>query len=174
MTPVQLVAAFSAIANGGWLLRPRLVERMVKDDLEQTFKPERRRRILTQQTTNRLTSILTGVVDRGTGTQAALDGYLVAGKSGTAQKVENGRYSHSKVVVSFIGYAPAEAPRFVMLVMFDEPKKKRWGGSAAAPVFRRIAEQALHHLQVPPGRPRPGIEETYVANRTQELSLAER
>ena len=174
VTPVQLVAAFSAIANGGWLLRPRLVERMVKDDLEQTFKSERRRRILTQQTTNRLTSILTGVVDRGTGTQAALDGYLVAGKSGTAQKVENGRYSHSKVVVSFIGYAPAEAPRFVMLVMFDEPKKKRWGGSAAAPVFRRIAEQALHHLQVPPGRPRPGIEETYVANRTQELSLAER
>ena len=173
VTPVQLVTAFSALANGGWLLRPRLVDRVVKGDSEQTFKPERRRRILSQRTTNRLTSVLTGVVDRGTGAQAALDGYLVAGKSGTAQKVENGRYSHSKVVVSFIGYAPAEAPRFVMLVMFDEPKKKRWGGSAAAPVFRRIAEQALHHLQVPPGRPRPAIEETYVVNRTQELSLAE-
>ena len=173
VTPVQLVAAFSAIANGGWLLRPRLVDRMVRGDLEQTFKPERRRRILSQQTTNRLTSILVGVVERGTGTQAALDGYLVAGKSGTAQKAENGRYSHSKVVASFIGYAPAEAPRFVMLVMFDEPKKKRWGGSAAAPVFRRIAAQALHHLQVPPGRIRPAIEDTYIANRTEELSLAE-
>ena len=147
---------------------------MVKGDLEQTFKPERRRRILSQQTTNRLTSILVGVVERGTGGQAALDGYLVAGKSGTAQKAENGRYSRSKVVVSFIGYAPAEAPRFVMLVMFDEPKKKRWGGSAAAPSFRRIAEQALHHLQVPPGRIRPEIEDTYIANRTEELSLAER
>jgi cell division protein FtsI (penicillin-binding protein 3) len=173
VTPVQLVTAFSVIANGGWLLRPRLVDRIVKGDLEQTFKPERRRRILSQQTTNRLTSILVGVVERGTGTQAALDGYLVAGKSGTAQKAENGRYSHSKVMASFIGYAPAEAPRFVMLVMFDEPKKKRWGGSAAAPVFRRIAAQALHHLQVPPGRIRPAIEDTYIANRTEELSLAE-
>ena len=173
VTPVQLVTAFSVIANGGWLLRPRLVDRIVKGDLEQTFKPERRRRILSQQTTNRLTSILVGVVERGTGTQAALDGYLVAGKSGTAQKAENGRYSHSKVVASFIGYAPAEAPRFVMLIMFDEPKKKRWGGSAAAPVFRRIAAQALHHLQVPPGRIRPAIEDTYIANRTEELSLAE-
>lgn len=174
VTPVQLVTAFSALANGGWLLRPRLVDRMVKGDVEQTFKPERRRRVLSQQTTNRLTSVLVGVVERGTGAQAALDGYLVAGKSGTAQKVENGRYSHSKVVVSFIGYAPAEAPRFVMLVMFDEPKKKRWGGSAAAPVFGRIAEQALHHLQVPPGRPRPATEDTYIVNRTQELNLAER
>lgn len=170
VTPMQLVAAFSAVANGGWLLRPRLVDRMVKGDFEQAFKPERRRRILSQQTTNHLTSILVGVVERGTGAQAALDGYLVAGKSGTAQKAENGRYSHSKVVVSFIGYAPAEAPRFVMLVMFDEPKKKRWGGSAAAPVFRRIAEQALHHLQVPPGRIRPEIEDTLIANRAEKLS----
>ena len=167
VTPVQLVAAFSAIANGGWLLRPRLVDRMVKDDLEQTFKPERRRRILSQQTANRLTSILVGVVERGTGAQAALDGYLVAGKSGTAQKAENGRYSRSKVTASFIGYAPAEAPRFVMLVMFDEPKKKRWGGTAAAPAFRRIAQQALHYLQVPPGRVRPMIEDTYIANRAE-------
>ncbi len=168
VTPIQLVTAFSAIANGGWLLRPRFVDRTVKGDLvEQTFKPERRRRVLSQQTTNRLTSILVGVVERGTGAQAALDGYLVAGKSGTAQKAENGRYSRSKVTVSFIGYAPAEAPRFVMLVMFDEPKKKRWGGSAAAPVFRRIAEQALHHLQVPPGRLHPEVEDTYVANRTE-------
>ena len=167
VTPVQLVTAFAAIANGGWLLQPRLVDRTVKGDLEQTFKPERRRRILSPQTTNRLTSVLVGVVERGTGAQAALDGYLVAGKSGTAQKAENGRYSRSKVTASFIGYAPAEAPRFVMLVMFDEPKKKRWGGTAAAPVFRRIAQQALHYLQVPPGRVRPMIEDTYIADRTE-------
>ena len=97
-----------------------------------------------------------------------MDGYLAAGKSGTAQKAENGRYSRSKVVASFVGYAPAEAPRFVMLVMFDEPQKKRWGGSAAAPVFRRIAKQALHHLQVPPGGVLPAIENTQIANRAQE------
>jgi cell division protein FtsI (penicillin-binding protein 3) len=174
VTPMQLVTAFSAVANGGWLMRPRLVDRMVKDDVERTFRPERRRRILSQQTTNHLTSILVGVVERGTGAQAALEGYLVAGKSGTAQKAENGRYSRSKVTVSFIGYAPAEAPRFVMLVMFDEPKKKRWGGSAAAPVFRRIAAQTLHHLQVPPSSTHPEIEDTYIANRAEELNLAER
>ena len=174
VTPVQMVTAFSVIANGGWLLRPRLVDRMVKDDVVQTFKPERRRRVLSQETTNRLTSILVGVVERGTGAQAALEGYLVAGKSGTAQKAENGRYSHTKVVVSFIGYAPAEAPRFVMLVMFDEPQKKRWGGSAAAPVFQNIAKQALHHLQVPPGRARPAIDNTQIANREEVDLSAER
>lgn len=174
VTPVQMVAAFSAIANGGWLLKPRLVDRLVRDDMAQTFKPERRRRILSQETTNRLTSILVGVVERGTGSKAALDGYLVAGKSGTAQKAENGRYSRSKVVVSFIGYAPAEAPRFVMLVMFDEPQKKRWGGSAAAPVFQTIAKKALHHLQVPPGRARPVIENTQIANREEPNLSAER
>lgn len=168
VTPVQLVTAFAAIANGGWLLRPRLVDRLVEGDLERTFKPERRRRILSPQTANRLTSILAGVVERGTGSKAALDGYLVAGKSGTAQKAENGRYSRNKVVASFIGYTPAEAPRFVMLVMFDEPKKKRWGGTAAAPVFRRIAQQALHYLQVPPGDIRPVIGDTYIANRTED------
>ena len=174
VTPVQMVTAFAAIANGGWLLRPRLVDRLVKDDVVQAFKPERRRRVLSQETTNRLTSILVGVVERGTGAQAALDGYLVAGKSGTAQKAENGRYSRTKVVVSFIGYAPAEAPRFVMLVMFDEPKKKRWGGSAAAPVFQNIATQALHHLQVPPGRARPAVENTQIANREEVNLSAER
>lgn len=174
VTPVQMVTAFSAIANGGWLLRPRLVDRLVKDDMAQAFKPERRRRVLSQDTANRLTSMLVGVVERGTGAQAALDGYLVAGKSGTAQKAENGGYSHSKVVVSFIGYAPAEAPRFVMLVMFDEPQKKRWGGSAAAPVFRSIAKQALHHLQVPPARARPVIENTQIANREEPNLSVER
>ena len=78
MTPVQMVAAFSAIANGGWLLRPRLVDRMVTGNVEHAFKAERRRRVFSQQTANRLTAILVGVVERGTGAQAALDGYLVA------------------------------------------------------------------------------------------------
>ena len=172
VTPVQMATAFSVIANGGWLMRPRLVGRMVRGNVVHTFKPEPRRRVLSQQTANRLTAVLVGVVERGTGAQAAVDGYLVAGKSGTAQKAENGRYSRRKVVASFIGYAPAEAPRFVMLVTFDEPQTERWGGSAAAPVFRRIAKQALHHFQVPPGGILPALENTQIANRAEEVNPA--
>ena len=172
VTPLQMVTAFSVVANGGWLLRPRLVDRMVMGDVTRSFKPEPRRRVLSSDTAARLTAMLVGVVEGGTGTQAAVDGYLVAGKSGTAQKAVKGGYSHDKVVVSFVGFAPAEAPRFAMLVMFDEPQTKRWGGSAAGPVFRSIAKQALHLLQVPPGGVLPPFPTTQIVDRSAELDPA--
>jgi cell division protein FtsI (penicillin-binding protein 3) len=100
--------------------------------------------------------MLVGAVDRGTGKKAAVDGYTVAGKTGTAQKVDpGGGYSRRKVLASFVGFVPAEDPQAVILVMLDEPEKDRWGGTAAAPVFKRVAEQALHHLQVPSRYARP-------------------
>jgi len=89
------------------------------------------------------------VVERGTGKQAAVEGYTVAGKTGTAQKVERGGYSHSKILASFVGYVPAEAPQLAILVILDEPLRAKWGGEAAAPVFKRVAQQALYYLQVP-------------------------
>lgn len=149
VTPLQLLTAFAAVANGGWLMRPRVVEHMVQGDDTQFFAPQTRHQILSPQTVERINDILVGVVERGTGKQAAVAGYTVAGKTGTAQKVEHGVYSHSKVLASFVGYVPAEAPQLAILAIIDEPLRAKWGGEAAAPVFKRVAQHALYYLQVP-------------------------
>jgi cell division protein FtsI (penicillin-binding protein 3) len=156
VTPLQLLTAYAAVANGGWLMRPRIVSRIVDADTEQQFTPEVRQQILSPQTVEKLTAIFTGVVERGTGKPAAVEGYAVAGKTGTAQKIDRqrGGYSDREVLASFVGYVPAEEPQLVLLVIIDEPKKLRWGSQAAAPVFRRVAQQALHYLQIPPRRAR--------------------
>src|SRR2546426_6181325 len=149
VTSVQLLTAYTVIANGGWLRRPRMVEHVVQGDESQFFAPEVRHRVLSPQTLERMNEILVGVIERGTGKQAAVEGYTVAGKTGTAQKVEHGSYSHSKVLAAFVGYVPAEAPQLAIVVMIDEPQLAKWGGEAAAPVFKRVAQQALYYLQVP-------------------------
>jgi cell division protein FtsI (penicillin-binding protein 3) len=137
-------------------MRPRIVSRIVDADTEKHFTPEVRQQILSPQTVKKLTAIFTGVVERGTGKPAAVEGYAVAGKTGTAQKLDRqrGGYSDREVLASFVGYVPAEEPQLVLLVIIDEPKKLRWGSQAAAPVFRRVAQQALHYLQIPPRRAR--------------------
>jgi cell division protein FtsI (penicillin-binding protein 3) len=149
VTALQLLTAYAAVANGGWLMRPRIIEHLVQGDDAQFFAPQVRHQVLSSQTVERINDILVGVVERGTGKQAAVEGYTVAGKTGTAQKVEHGVYSHSKIVASFVGYVPAEAPQLAILVIIDEPLRAKWGGEAAAPVFKRVAQQALYALQVP-------------------------
>jgi cell division protein FtsI (penicillin-binding protein 3) len=149
VTPLQLLAAYAAVANGGWLMRPRMVEHMVQGDDSEFFAPQARHQVLSPQTLERINDILVGVVERGTGKQAAVEGYTAAGKTGTAQKVERGGYSHSKILASFVGYVPAEVPQLAIVVMIDEPLRAKWGGEAAAPVFKRVAQQALYYLQVP-------------------------
>src|SRR5262249_48135485 len=119
VTPLQLLTAYAAVANGGWLMRPRLVEHIVQGDDSQFAAPQARRQMLSPQTVKRINDILVGVVERGTGKQAAIEGYTVAGKTGTAQKAERGGYSHRKILASFAGYVPAEAPQLAMLVMID-------------------------------------------------------
>lgn len=152
VTPLQLVTAYAAVANGGWLMQPRLIKRLERPSGVESFTPQSRRRILSQQTTEQLTAILTDVVRYGTGQAAAVEGYTVAGKTGTAQKVDpvSGTYSHRKVLASFVGYVPAASPQLVILVMLDEPQGDGWGSQTAAPVFQRVAQQALHYLQIPP------------------------
>ncbi len=155
VTPVQLIRAFAVIANGGWLVQSRVVAYVEKDGQRQAMAaPRPRQRILSQRTTTHLTSILSSVVSHGTGKEAAMEGYAAAGKTGTAQKVDpvRGGYSRDRVLASFVGYVPAEAPQIVVLVMVDEPQRSRWGGKAAAPVFRQVAQQAMHYLQVPPSQ----------------------
>ena len=154
VTPVQIATAFSAVANGGILVRPHIVRDLRAQDgsVARHVEPVMIRRVISQQTAQSLLTILRSAVEEGTGKEAALEQYSVAGKTGTAQKVDpvTGRYSHQRVVASFVGAVPAESPRLVILVTIDEPETLRWGGSIAAPTFREIARDALQYLRVPP------------------------
>lgn len=160
VTPLQLVRAFAAIANGGLLLRPYVVQRIVAPDGAVLVERGRHvvRRVMKPETAADVIALLRGVVEGegGTGHRARIPGVAVAGKTGTAQKVDplTGRYSRSARVASFAGIVPADAPRFVILVVFDEPAKARYGGIVAAPVFRRIAEAMLARLGVEAERER--------------------
>lgn len=152
VTPLQMVTAVSAIANGGVLMKPYVVSeiRNAKGQLVAQTMPQARRRVVSADTARTLTTLLEGVVTSGTGGKAAIPGYRVAGKTGTAQKVDprTGAYSSTLLVGSFLGYVPAEDPRLAMIVVIDEPRGEGWGGVVAAPVFRRIGEQVLNYLGV--------------------------
>ncbi|MFI5338749.1 MAG: peptidoglycan D,D-transpeptidase FtsI family protein [Candidatus Methylomirabilales bacterium] len=154
VTPVQIATAFAAIANGGNLVRPHVVHALTAQDgsLSHEIDPVVIRRVISPETARTLLDMLRAVVEEGTGKAASLEEYTVAGKTGTAQKLDpaTGRYSHQKIVASFVGAVPAESPRLVILVLIDEPETQRWGGSIAAPTFREIARDALKYLQVPP------------------------
>jgi len=154
VTPIQVATAFAALANGGNLIRPHVVRGLRAQDgsLHRRTEPVVIRRVISAETARTLLAMLQAVVEDGTGKEAALDEYTVAGKTGTAQKLDpaTGRYSHQKVVASFVGAVPAEQPRLVILVVIDDPETLRWGGSVAAPAFREIARDALKYLQVPP------------------------
>jgi cell division protein FtsI/penicillin-binding protein 2 len=152
VTPVQMARAYAAIANGGVLVRPHLVERIDGEPVER----RRAKRIVSREVSSQMLSMLRGVVLEGTGTEAAIPGYTVAGKTGTAAKIDSatGRYSHSRYVASFVGLVPATKPRLVIMVMVDEPAGSIYGGEVAAPAFREIARFNLQHLEVPPDAPR--------------------
>jgi cell division protein FtsI (penicillin-binding protein 3) len=148
VTPLQMASAYAAVGNDGVRERPHIVAKIGGKKVPQ--KPGRR--IVSHATANRMMSMFRDVVVEGTGTEAAIPGYTVAGKTGTAQKPENGRYV-SKYVASFVGLVPARKPRLAILVMVDEPHGAIWGGVVAAPVFRDLARFALQYLEVPPDAP---------------------
>src|SRR5438309_6162152 len=154
VTALQMVAAFGAIANGGVLMQPRLVRAVFDAAGRETrrFEPQPVRQVISPETARTLTRLMTQVVAAGTGHNAAIPGYEVAGKTGTAQKLDptTRRYSRAPGVLSFVGFAPADEPRFVMLVMLDEPKNEKWGSEAAAPIFSAIGREVLRYLDVPP------------------------
>ncbi len=151
-TPIQMAAATSAIANGGTLYPPRVTRAIVKGgQVVQGLDKPAGRRVIAEKTSRQIIEILKSVVKEGTGTEAAVPGYDTAGKTGTAQKFdpETQTYSSTDYVSSFVGFAPADAPRIVVLVMIDSPKKSHWGGVVAAPVFREITKEVLRYLNVP-------------------------
>jgi cell division protein FtsI (penicillin-binding protein 3) len=147
VTPIQLASAYAAIANRGVWVRPRVVLRVG----DRRTAPSPRRRIVTTGVASELMTMLRDVVDEGTGTQASIPGYSVAGKTGTAAEVDprTGRYSSSKYDATFVGMVPASSPRLVILVTVSQPNII-WGGTVAAPAFQQIALFCLRYLEVPP------------------------
>ncbi len=150
VTAIQLIAGISAIANHGVLMKPHVVKGMIDKDGEvlQEFKPAVVRRVVSPVTAERISSIMAEVVEDGTGKRARMDDVAIAGKTGTSQKFDfsEGKYSSEKIVASFVGFLPAENPCMSIFVMLDEPKAQKWGGEAAAPVFKRISEQILRRF----------------------------
>jgi cell division protein FtsI/penicillin-binding protein 2 len=149
VTPIQLAAAYAAVSNGGVWVQPHFLER-IGDKPAPTPK---RRRVVSSAVAASLMDMLTNVVDEGTGTAAEISGYTVAGKTGTAEKVDpaTGRYS-GRYVASFVGIVPASKPRLVILVTVDEPETSIYGGVVAAPAFQEIALDCLRYLEIPPDK----------------------
>jgi cell division protein FtsI (penicillin-binding protein 3) len=157
VTPLQMVSAVAAIANDGVLMKPYVVSEIRDADnhILRQVPPQTKRRVISPETARSVTKILEGVVTDGTGTNAAIPGFRVAGKTGTAQKIDprTGAYSASRFVASFTGYAPADNPQLAMIVVIDEPQGDSRGGAVAAPVFSRVGEQVLSYLGVPSNAP---------------------
>ncbi|HET7625182.1 MAG TPA: penicillin-binding protein 2, partial [Verrucomicrobiae bacterium] len=156
VTRLQLVMAMSAIANGGWLMRPMLVDRLQDNNgnIVAKYSPQRVRQVVSERSADLLTEALKGVVSReGTAPNAAINGYTVAGKTGTAQKVENGTYAHDKFVASFIGFFPADNPELCIGIILDDPKEGHYGSQVSAPVFKEVAERCASYLNIPPDDP---------------------
>ena len=150
ITPVQMASAYATVANGGVWSRPHLVERI---GTSERAKPVTRR-ILTARVSRQVLRMMEDVVLEGTGQEAALPGYKVAGKTGTAAKPDpDGGYSTSRYVASFVGIVPATSPRLVVIVTVDEPAAAIWGGVVAAPAFQQIAGFDLQYLEIPPDAP---------------------
>jgi membrane peptidoglycan carboxypeptidase len=154
VTPIQLITAVSAIANGGFLLKPHVIADLRRGDrvlpAEGTLAPREPREVIRPETAATLRALMEGVVLEGTGPQARLDGWTSAGKTGSAQKIDSsGRYSKTQFVASFAGFAPLNSPAVAILVSLDSPVGLHEGGEVAAPVFKRIAEQVLAYLDVP-------------------------
>ncbi len=180
LSAIQLTTALSAIANGGNLMKPYIVEQILDDSgtVVQKFEPQIVRRVMSpeaSQTVIKMMETVTG--EGGTGTKAALEGFRVAGKTGTAQKVDPVTHTYSaKRIGSFVGFIPADKPKLTIAVIIDEPQGIKYGGVVAAPAFRGIAQNSLAYLKIQPNQPltakvKPG--ETKVAAAPTDLSLSD-
>jgi cell division protein FtsI/penicillin-binding protein 2 len=153
VTRLQMVYAMAAIANHGWLMHPMIVSRLQDRDgnTVQRYEPERVRQVVSDATARQMVEALKTVpTPEGTAPGAAMKDYVVAGKTGTAQKAEHGSYAPGKYFASFIGFFPADNPQLCISVVMDEPKEGYYGGQVCGPVFREIAERCASYLNIPP------------------------
>lgn len=162
VTPIQQIAAISAAINGGKLYKPHVAKAWIKPEtgeVVEEIKPELVRQVISPETSATVRETLESVVAKGTGRNAFIDGYRVGGKTGTAQKVINGRYSPDEHIVSFIGFAPADDPQVVVYVAVDDPKGLQFGGLIAAPIVKNILGDTLRYLGVEPRQDQ--VDKTY-------------
>ena len=153
VTRLQMLDAMAAIANGGWLMQPMIISRLQQHDgsIIERYAPRRIRQVISDAACKEMLEALETVPTKdGTAAEAALKNYVVAGKTGTAQKAENGGYAPGKFISSFIGFFPADNPEICISVVMDEPKEGYYGGKVCGPVFREIAERCASYLNIPP------------------------
>lgn len=154
-TPIQIVAAFSSIANGGIMMKPYVVSKIVHgDETEEQFYPEQLSQTVSDKTAATVAAMMVNVVENGHGKRAAVPGYYIAGKTGTAQVAYKDKtgYDPTKNIGSFVGFGPVDNPAFVMLVRIDHPKDVKFAEVTAAPAFGEIAQFILNYIQIPPSR----------------------
>jgi cell division protein FtsI (penicillin-binding protein 3) len=152
VTPLQMASAVSAVANGGNLVQPRVLRAVYRDGVRHVVEPKIVRRAINPDTAAVLTSIMEGVVERGTATPARIPGYTIAGKTGTAAKLINGHYSKSDYNGSFVGFIPSRDPAVTIIVVLDSPHGPHgyYGGNVSAPIYKRIAESTLRYFGLGP------------------------
>jgi cell division protein FtsI (penicillin-binding protein 3) len=177
VTTMQLATAMTAIANGGKVMEPILVKKITdsRGNVIKEWAPHVRREAVPTAVAKTVGEMLTAVVeDGGTGVEAAMTGFRVAGKTATAQKVDpaTGKYSEDRYTASFVGFVPADKPRLVVAVVLDEPMIGRYGGDLAGPVFRRVAEASLRYLGVPPKDAAPKIKNVKGSDADPQLLAA--
>jgi len=161
VSALQLIAATSAIANKGIFMKPYVVQAITDQNgrLIKSFAPSKGRRVISEKTAKTITRIMqTVTTEGGTGVNAALEGYSVCGKTGTAQKIgNNGTYARGQYISSFVGFVPSEHPKVAILVVIDEPKRQHYGGVVAAPGFRNIAQKTLAYMNISPKSKTDGL-----------------
>ncbi len=151
ITPIQLVRAFGALANGGILLKPYIVDKVVEPNgKERVIEPEEQGRVISEETSLTISSMLANVVKQGAGRRAQIAGYSIAGKTGTAQVIEKGKYLEDETIQSFISYFPASSPEVLIYVKLDNPKGVNTSAHSAVPLFRELAKYVIDLREIPP------------------------
>jgi len=151
ITPIELLTAFSSIANKGVMMQPQIVSRVIDSNgNEVDIKPKKLGYPIDSKTAKTMTDVLVNAVEKGEAKWVKIDGYKIAGKTGTASIPIEGKYDPNKTIASFIGFGPAENPKFVMLVILDRPTARIYGAETAAPIFFSIAQKLLNYFEIPP------------------------
>jgi len=150
VTPIQMLEAVAAVANGGKLITPKVVEKIVDDRGETRVKPDVEKQVISKEAAVQMSEMMVTVVEKGEAQAFAPKGYRIAGKTGTAQIPVAGHYDPNKTIASFVGFAPADKPKFVMLVRFTEPTSSPFGAETAAPTFFAIAKELFNYYGISP------------------------